>query len=197
MGSSLNIQCPYCSSVDIVRNGHPHSAQLEFFCKSCHKYLYENTIKGYPHTSIPFPVIAYLLYFRKKVPGFSNMRSFRRFVNYWLVYLRVSKGEISRQTVHHWIKNFDPLLDKVISFEEASNYCHVLLKDLTKARPPASPIPYGRTLRFLEMKFGKKFLVGLLKDDEFFFKELVNVVGKHGVFCWEFDDKKECCNGLK
>jgi hypothetical protein len=196
MGKALKLNCPRCGSDKVVRNGHYHNGKSQFFCHSCHKYFYENPAKGYPSTSIPFPVIAYLLYFRRRVPGFSNMRSFRHFVNYWLIYLRVSKGEVSRQTVHHWIDRFDPLLDKVISFDEASNYCHVLLKDLTKVRPPISPIPYGRTLRFLERKFGKPALVRLLKEDEVFFKELVNVVGKHGVFCWEFDDKKSCI-GLK
>jgi len=189
MGNTLNIHCPFCSSANIVKNGHPHSAQLEFFCKSCHKYLYENTIKGYPSTKIPFPVIAYLLYFRKKIPDFSYMRKYRRFVNYWLIYLRVSDKEVSRQTIHHWIHEFEPLLDSVISFDEASNFCHNRIKNLAKDRPSFRPIPYKDVLRFLEHKFGKQFVMNLIKTDDKFFKQLVEVISKHGVFSWEFDDK--------
>jgi hypothetical protein len=48
----------------------------------------------------------------------------------------------------------------------------------------------------LERKFGKPALVRLLRDDGVFFRELVSVVGKHGVFCWEFEDK-EGVNGLR
>jgi hypothetical protein len=158
---------------------------LQYFCNSCHKYFSEDSLKKYPPTNIPFPVIAYLLYYRRKVPSFSNMRSFRRFVNYWLKYLRVSKVDVSRQTVHHWIKNFDPLLDVVISFDEASVFCHDLLRDLEKVRPSFVPISYGRSLRILEDKFGKDFLFRLLKQDEVFFKDFVSVVGKSGVFSWE------------
>lgn len=191
MGKAPTTRCPHCFSEIIVKNGHHHGGKLQFLCRSCNKHFTEETALGYPSTNIPFPAIAYLLYFRRKVPSFSNMRNYRRFVNYWLVYLRVSKSDVSRQTIHHWIKNFDPLLDSVVSFDDSKKYVHSRLEQLTGMRPSARVVSYSCSLRFLEGKFGKKFLVPLLKSDEAFFRELVNVVGKHGVFCWEFDDKKD------
>ncbi len=186
MGKKLALSCPHCSSHRIVRNGHPHGDKLQFFCYSCNRYFSEDAAKGYPPTNIPFPIIAYLLYFYKKVPAFSNMRKYRRFINHWLQYLNVSDQEVSRQTVHHWIKNYDKFLDKVITFPETSDFCK---QRLPEALPPISkPIPYKRALKVLERKFGKAYCVGLIKDDSEFFQELVEVVCKHGVFGWEFLD---------
>lgn len=188
MGASLKIRCPHCNSKDIVKNGHHYGGKLQFLCRSCNKHFTLESARGYPPTNIPFPVVAYLLYFRRKVPVFSDMRKYRKFVNYWLKYLRISKDGVSRQTIHHWIKNFDPLLDDVISFDEASGFCHDLVKDLQSVRPAFAPVPYRRSLRVLEKKFGKEFLFRLLKDDEAFFKELVGTVSKDGVFSWDFEE---------
>ena len=167
----LLLSCPYCTSTKVVKNGHHHKCKLQFFCTACHKYFYEDPAKGYPPTSIPFPVISYLLYFRRKVPEFSNMRKYRRFVNHWLQYLQVSDHDVSRQTIHHWIHQFDHLLDTVITFDEARDYCQHHLKQLAKVRPPQKPIPYRRALEVLEHKFGKTIVIQLIKKDEDFFKE--------------------------
>jgi len=186
---SLLIFCPRCNSKKVVKNGRHHQGKLQFFCTNCHKYFYKDPAKGYPPTKIPFPVIAYVLYFRRKNPAFSNMREYRRFVNHWLQHLRVSDQEVSRQTIHHWIDNFDFLLDKVISFDDTRNYCRHRLQELVKVHPPLRPIPYRRALEILERKFGKTTVVQLIKKDEDFFRELVGVVSKHGVFWWEFLDE--------
>jgi len=178
--------CPHCHSKKIVKNGHHYGGKLQFLCNSCHKHFTEEVAKGYPTTKIPFPVISYLLYFRRKVPEFSNMRKYRRFVNHWLQYLRVSDRDVSRQTIHHWIHEFDHLLDIVITFDEARDYCQHRLKKLAKVRPPQKSIPYRRALEVLERKFGKTAVVRLIKTDEVFFKELADVISRHGVFCWEF-----------
>jgi len=178
--------CPNCHSNKIVHNGRHHQDKIQFFCNSCGKYFYEDPAKGYPPTSIPFPVISYLLYFRRKVPEFSNMRKFRKFANHWLQHLRIDDQDVSRQTIHHWIQNFDSYLDKVITFDEARDFCQIRIKKLSKVRPPEEVIPYRRTLRVLECKFGKTTLVHLIKEDEDFFRELVDIVSKHGVFGWEF-----------
>ena len=178
--------CPHCQSNKVIRNGHPHSKKLEFSCKTCHKYFYEDTLKGYPPTNIPFPVIAYFLYFRKKIPEFSNMRKFRRFVNHLLQHLKISDQGVSRQTIHHWIKEFDHLLDRVITFEESRDYCQNRIKKLSKARPPQKTIPYRRALEVMVRKFGRNAVVKLIKKDEIFFKDLVDVISRHGVFSWEF-----------
>ncbi len=178
--------CPHCHSKKIVKNGHHYGGKLQFLCNSCHKHFTEEVAKGYPTTKIPFPVISYLLYFRRKLPEFSNMRKYRRFVNHWLRYLQVNNQDISRQTIHHWNNEFDHLLDRVITFEESRDYCKNRIKQLAKARPPQQTIPYQRALEVMVRKFGRAAVVRLIKTDEIFFKELVNVISRHGVFNWEF-----------
>lgn len=186
MGKSA-ISCPYCYSQQIVRNGHPHSKKLEFFCKNCHKYSYEDTAKNYPPTNVPFPVIAYCLYFRKKIPAFSNMREYRTFVNQWLRCLGIKKEEISRQIIHHWIKNYEPLLDRVISFEEARDYCHQILqenlKGISKDVIKAKTHPYKKAIFSLEQFLGRDFCVSLARSDPVFFHELTSIVSKYPVYC--------------
>jgi len=180
--------CPNCNSQNIVKNGHHYGGKLQFLCKNCHKHFTEETAKGYPPTKIPFPIISYLLYFRRKIPEFSDMRKYRRFVNYWLKYLQVSDQDVSRQTIHHWINQFDNYLDKVITFHEACNYLQLYLKNLEKVRPSFKSIPYQRALKILEKKIGKTILIKFIKEDEDFFRELVLAVSKYGVFSWEYFD---------
>jgi len=175
--------CPHCSSQKIVRNG-SHKGKLQFYCTTCHKYFSEDTAKGYPPTNIPFPIIAYVLYFRKKVPEFSNMRRFRKFVTHWLQHLNISDREVSRQKLHHWIKNYEQYLDRVITFPEACDCCK---QRLAKPHPEHKPIPYRSALKILEYKFGKAYCIKLIRTDETFFKELADIVSKHGVFSWEMN----------
>lgn len=176
--------CPNCHSNKIVHNGRHHQGKIQFLCTTCRKYFYKDPAKGYPPTSIPFPVISYLLYFRRKVPEFSNMRKFRKFANHWLKYLKISDQEISRQTAHHWINNYEKFLDKIITFSEARDF---VKQRLCKVLPPVrKPIPYGRALKILESKFGKAYCVDLIRSDPEFFQELVDVVSRYGVFGWEF-----------
>lgn len=179
--------CPHCNSKDIVRNGHPHSRKLEFFCKKCHRYFYEDTIKGYPSTNIPFPVIAYLLYYRRRTPEFSNMRHFRVFVNHWLKILGISKTGVSRQTIHHWINNFDRLLDDVITFTEAQEF----ISRYTGKIPSYSvKLTHSDALGVLRKKFGHDYVLGLIHSDPDFLSDFCRVIGKFGVFSWNISVEK-------
>jgi len=174
LDGKLSLFCPHCHSNKIVKDGHPNGRKLVFFCKSCHKYFSEDAIKGYPPTNISFPVIAYCLYFRRTIPSFQNMREYRGFVNDLLSQLQVTKGDVSRQTIHHWIAKFDPLLDDVITFAEAREYVHSRLK---KTRP-VSPIPYRRVLKLLEKKLGRFRLLQWIHDDEPYFHELAFIISR-------------------
>ena len=189
----LLLNCPRCNSQKIILNGHYHKRKPQFFCTNCYKYFYENSAKGYPPTKIPFPVIAYLLYYRRKIPEFSNMREFRKFVNYWLKYLKITDEEVSRHIIRHWIKNYDKLLDKIITFAEARNYSKQYLSEISRV-PFHKPIPYKKALKILERKFGKEFCFHLIRNEPEFFKELCNIISKHEVFCWEIFDEK-CLGG--
>jgi len=186
MESLLHNKCPYCKSHQIIQDRHPRIGKIQYFCKTCKKYFSEDSLKGYPPSNVPFPVIAYLLYFRRRIPEFSNMRRFRPFVNYLLKYLKINKKDVSRQTVHHWIHNFDKYLDSIISFDEAKVFCHHRLEEISKVSPPVKVIPYRTALEIIERKYGKKTVIVLIKKDPVIFQELVEIVSKHGVFGWEF-----------
>ncbi len=181
----LQFFCPHCNNSNIIQDRHPNIGKIQYYCKSCKKYFSEDTLKGYPPSNISFPVISYLLYFRRKIPEFSNMRKYRKFVNYLLKYLRVSDQEISRQTIHHWINNYDKFLDKVISFSESRDFVRQRISKVLPV-PLSKSIPYGRALKVLKKKFGKAYCIGLARLDPVFFQELVDIVSKHGVFAWEF-----------
>jgi hypothetical protein len=195
MGKKLALLCPRCSSQDIVQNGHHHQRKAQFHCKTCHKYFYEDPAKGYPPTNIPFPVVAYLLHFRKKIPAFSNMRKFRRFVSQWLECLRIKKGEVSRQIIHHWIKQYEPYLENIINFQEAQDYVHNLLsenlKDVPKEEIKARTHPYRQTLKKLEESLGRRFCIELSRRDPVFFNELVDIVSKQQLYCHRLDREFE------
>jgi hypothetical protein len=185
-GMDLKFQffCPHCSSNKFIKNGHPHGGKHEFICKSCNRYFTEDSLKSYPPTNIPFPLIAYLLYFRRKVPEFSNMRKYRKFVIFWLNQLRISSEGVSRQTIHYWINNYDSYLDNVITFSESRDFVR---QRVSKVLPPVrKPLSYGSALKVLEKKFGKIYCFGLIRSDPVFFQELVDVVSHYGVFGWEF-----------
>ncbi len=187
MGKKPTLTCPHCTSYKIKLNGHYHNGKPQYFCHNCHKYFYENSAKGYPPTAIPYLVIAYLLYFRKRVPEFSNMRQFRGFASHWLNCLGIRKGEVSRQIIHHWIKNYESGLDKVISFEEARDYCHKILSEKLKPIPKetlrAKVIPHTIVLRVLEENLGRSFCVNLAHRDRVFFDELCDLVSKYPLYC--------------
>jgi len=176
--------CPNCSSKKIVKNGHHHQNKIQFYCPTCKKYFFLDSLKGYPPTTIPFPVIAYLLYFRRKIPEFSNMKKYRKFVIFWLNNLRISGKDISRQTIHYWINNYDSYLDNVITFDESRDFVR---HRVSKILPPVhKPLSYGSALKVLEKKFGKAYCIGLVRSDPVFFQELCDVISRFGVFGREF-----------
>ena len=115
------------------------------------------------------------------------MREYRNFVNQWLRCLGIGKGEISRQIIHHWIKNYESLLDKIISFDEASDYCHQILRENLKVVPKdvikAKTHPYKEAIYSLEQFLGRDFYVGLARSDPVFFHELASIVSKYPIYC--------------
>jgi hypothetical protein len=192
-GEKLQMGCPRCSSSKVVRNGHHHQGKTQFLCTTCHKFFYKDPSKGYPPTNIPFPVIAYLLYFRKKMPQLSNMRRFRRFASQWLKCLVIRDSDVSRQIIHHWIKNYEKNLESIISFQEAKNYCKNILTQKVKEIPKevilSRSVPHTEVLKLLEETYGKSFCVDLSHKDREFFAELCDIVAKFPVYCSKLLDK--------
>jgi len=185
--------CPHCSSKKIVKNGSHHQGKIQFFCHSCSRYFYEDSARGYPPTKIPFPVIAYFLYYRRKIPEFQNMRIFKSFVNQWLRCLGIRDNDIERHTIRHWVKNYEKKFDKIISFKESRIYFHGLLSEVIRDVPKDirsnKIISHKDTLQVLENKFGKEYCIDLINKDSDFFNELCDIFNKHRVYCWRFSDK--------
>jgi hypothetical protein len=186
MGKQVTLSCPHCNSEKIKRNGHHYGGKLQYFCHNCGKYFSKDVAKGYPVSKIPFPAIAYLLHYRKRVPEFSNMREFRKFTNQWLNFLGVKKEEIQRHTIRHWIKNYEPDLEKVISFEEARDFCHKILSERLKPIPKETlrtrTLSHTQALCVLEENIGHKFCVNLARSDRVFFDELCDLVSKYQLY---------------
>lgn len=183
----LPLVCPNCSSNKIVRNGHHYGGKLHFLCNSCNKHFTEDVAKGYPVSKIPFPTVAYLLYFRKKIPEFSNMKAFRKFASQWLICLGIKKHEVSRQTVHYWLKVYEKDLEQIISFQEACVFVHGILSENLRDVPEEiikkKIHPYKEALLFLEQSLGRRFCVDLSHRDPLFFKELTDIISKQEVYC--------------
>jgi len=185
--------CPICHSGKIVRNGRHHQGKTQFLCNNCHKFFYEDPAKGYPPTRIPFPVIAYLLYLRKNVPTFSNMRKFRKFASQWLKILKLRDTDISWYTINHWIKNYERDFESIISFIEARDFCKSLLSEVTAEIPKevilSISVPHTEVLKLLEETYGKSFCVDLSRKDREFFIELCDIIAKFPVYCSKLLDK--------
>ena len=186
MGKTTKLICPHCTSDRIVQDRHPLKGKIQYYCKTCNRYFSQDTLKGFPPTNIPFPIIAYLLYYRRHTPDFSNMRRFRVFVNHWLKLLGISRVGVSRQTIHHWIDNFDRLLDDVITFNEAKEF----IEGYTEKIPFYSVVfSYSEALGVLKKKFGYEYVVGLIRSDPLFLSDFCRSVGKFGVFSWDIGEK--------
>jgi hypothetical protein len=193
MGKAPRVLCPHCSSYKVVRNGHHYGGKLQFLCRSCNLHFSEDVARGYPTSKIPYPVIAYLLYFRKKIPAFSNMKEFRRFVSQLLNCLGIKEKDISRQTIHHWIKNYEKNFESIISFQEAKNYCKNILTKKVKEVPKEvllrQSVPHTEVLKLLEETYGRSFCVDLSRKDREFFVELCDIIAKFPVYCSKLLDK--------
>ena len=187
MGKAHRVICPHCKSEKVVQNGHPHRGKLQYFCHTCHKYFSEDVVKGYPPTNIPFPIIAYLLYFHKKLPDFSNMRKFRKFSSQWLECLGIKKEDISRQILHHWINHYEKNIEEIISFTEARNYCKTILTHSIRSIPEevvkSKILSHRDALNILEDSIGRQFCFDLIRKDEAFFAELLDITSKCGIYC--------------
>jgi hypothetical protein len=116
------------------------------------------------------------------VPEFSNMRKFRKFVNYWLSHLGIIKNPLSRQTLHHWFSNYEKYLDKVITFEETCRFWRKNYSELIDSLPePIKKIDRSEALEVLKNRFGSDFVVSLIRKDERFLVEFCHLISNHNV----------------
>ena len=122
------------------------------------------------------------------------MREFRKFVSQWLGCLGIRDKDVSRQIIHHWIKNYEPYLESIISFHEAREYCKGLLSEVTKNAPKGvverKTVSHVDALQVLEDTFGQRYCFDLVHRDEEFFDELCDIASKYKVYCWKLLDKE-------
>jgi len=183
MSKEMSPICPECGSQSVVKNGFPHGGKnwggkQQFKCKNCSKYFFDNSLKEYPKTNLPFPVMAQLLYYYKKSPTYhNNMRKFRKQVIVRLHCLgQIREDEkVPRQTIHYWIENYLDELEKIISFKDTCEYCaplDILYKIGQSKKYTDSDYPSKKHMDILRMfckLYGKNYCMKLLKKNPRFF----------------------------
>jgi hypothetical protein len=95
--------------------------------------------------------------------------------------------DVDRHTIRHWLKNYEPIFEEIISFVEARDFVHGILSKNLVGVPEevvrAKSHPYKVALRFLEHFLGRGFCVDLARRDPVFFSELVDIVSKQDLYC--------------
>jgi hypothetical protein len=187
--------CPHCSGLHIVKNGHHTGGKLQLLCRNCHKHFTLDVAKGYPTTKLPYPLIAYFLYFRKKIPMFGKMREYRNFVSRWLKCLGFREKDVPRQMLHYWISSYEPHLETTIRFSEAQHFVRRILEKKLKEIP--QEIIHQRTLshiavlNILQKNLGQQYCTSLIKKDREFFQELCFLSSKYQVYCWKHPNTQQ------
>jgi hypothetical protein len=121
------------------------------------------------------------------------MRAFRKFVSQLLICLNIRKKEISRQTIHHWINEYDKNLETIISFPEASAYCHTIFQNVEKHHQRELThysISHTDVLRILEKNIGQKLCEALNRQDNTFFNDLCELTKRSTILCTTLLEKE-------
>jgi len=174
--------CPCCKNEKTVNNGLTRRGKQQFRCNNCGKNFSENTVKGCPHTRIPFLFIVKMLDIRKKDAAIKgknmSMRRFRPYVNFWLWRLSID-GDInhylkfdqwldegngvSRQTINYWIKNFENYLNNNTIVQEASNFFKKKIREFSKPIDGMEKPPNIKYVKIIEKRSNKETLSLMLK----------------------------------
>lgn len=118
---SGDIGCPCCGGKEITKNGHFRGKQ-RYVCKECQKSFSEESRRGFPPTTIPFELIAHILYKRERDIKGNNYRNFPRVVNRLLELTILDKKKVSRSTIYSWIKKYGNSYSDLISDERARDF---------------------------------------------------------------------------
>lgn len=121
------LKCPECNSESISKNGKPGGRKPQYLCKDCSRYFTEDSSKGFPRTSLPFPFVAFILYIlldgklfnRKKHSG---MKRVVVWVNHTLPYLKFKKKSVTRKTIYQWMKNYGDTYKEKVRWGQAFNF---------------------------------------------------------------------------
>jgi hypothetical protein len=108
------------------------------------------------------------------------MRIFRKFTTQWLQCLHIKNTTITRQLLHHWIKNYENKLEEIISFEEAHHYwkntLNTIIQQMPKKTLSQQTTSHTEVLQILEEIFGQKNCKNLLQSDQEFFSALCEII---------------------
>jgi transposase-like protein len=184
------MECPYCKSKDIIKNGHAPSGKIRWKCKNCERTFSKVTGKGFPPTSVDFRFINFILHWCKK----DSLDKMHNHANFLLKLFKIrnvpvyKKEKISRSAVYKWKKREKEYLS-LIPRDKAINYYQQLIRQAAspwskELIPPESKIKdietvevevkekisgiqsYTRFLKLLEMLYFKEDLDKLIKDEK-------------------------------
>jgi transposase-like protein len=175
------MECPYCKSKDIIKNGHAPSGKMRWKCNKCKKTFSKDSGNGFPPTSVEFRFINFILHYCKDY----SLDKTHTYVNNKLKLFKFrnvslyKKEKISRSTVYKWKRKEREYL-RLIPGEEALNYYQHLVrqiaspwpKELIPPEPPISDVEeveidvkktipgtksYGIFLKFIETLYKEEY----------------------------------------
>jgi len=140
------MECRYCKSKDIVKNGHASSGKMRWKCNKCKKTFSKDSGNGFPPTSVEFRFINFILHYCKDY----SLDKTHTYVNNKLKLFKFrnvslyKKEKVSRSTVYKWKRKEREYL-RLIPGEEALNYYQHLVRQIAspwpkELIPPEPPI---------------------------------------------------------
>lgn len=187
------MECPYCESKDIIKNGHAPSGKMRWKCNKCKKTFSKDSGKQYPPTSIPFKFIALILHKRKRKKD--SLDKTTEYANIWLNAFKsrqvpiCKKEQVSRSTVYKWIRQYGKIYAKLIPEQEAIAYLQHLLRQsfppreikekevLTedyKIRIERIELSRMKTLKLIQDCMGREFSLELIRKYPEAFLKILN-----------------------
>ena len=109
------MQCKYCNSNKISKNGHDSKGNQRYKCKECN-----HTFSSESRRWIPFEFISFVLYHYYSMHWEGNRNFFPTYVNLFL--FMIGEEPVHRTTIYSWIKKYKE--KNLIPQEEAFGWFH-------------------------------------------------------------------------
>jgi len=116
------VQCKYCNSDKITKNGHDLKRNQRYKCPDC-KHTFALESKSW----IPIEFISWALYTRDEY----NKTNFPNFVNFYL--RKIGYDHVHRTTVYSWIRKYNE--QDLIPYQDALEWLQKHVKKIQERHP--------------------------------------------------------------
>ncbi|MCK5112094.1 MAG: hypothetical protein KAQ84_01000 [Thermoplasmatales archaeon] len=173
------MRCPKCKGVSISTYG-----KQRYICKKCKTTFTEASSKGYPPTTFPFELIAFILY-QWDVGTLDEITDYANTIIELLhTFNHVPKSKVSRSTIRKWKVQYRNNLSKLITRTEATTWVQKIISESFPRKkhtpPPEEEVEivkvaekvnglvkdHSQDLQLLQEWLGKKEFNKLIKDTE-------------------------------